>query len=69
MSLAQSIMPAVDAAKAHGGGVEEAIDENINLVAEQLEKDSDLIKEFVEKEGVKIVKAKYDVVTGVVTMH
>jgi carbonic anhydrase len=69
MSLAKSIMPAVEVAKSHGGDIEAAIDENVKLVAEELETKSKLIKEFVEAKGVKIVKAKYDVVTGAVTLQ
>jgi carbonic anhydrase len=68
MSLVDSIMPAVTAAKAHGGDLEEAITENAKLVAEELEKKSAVIKEFVESKGAKIVPAKYDLYTGVVSI-
>lgn len=48
--------------------VEECIVENINNVWEWLETKSSVIKEFVEKEWVKIVRAKYDLDEWKVTL-
>lgn len=68
-SILESIAPAVTKAKAVGGTIEDAIDENIELVAENLESQSPIIKEFVESGKLKIVKAKYDLDTGKVTLR
>jgi len=73
-SLVESIEPAVVSALAHGASgtkgeiVEECIVENIKLVSEQIEAQSPIVKEFIEKGEVKIVKAKYDLDDGIVTL-
>lgn len=75
-SLVESIYPAVEAvvgsnpkptgAAEQAAQVEECVVENIKLVAESLETKSPVIKEFVEKGELKIVRAKYDLDDGVV---
>jgi carbonic anhydrase len=65
-SLIESIAPAVKETKATGGGVEECIISNIKKVSEELEARSTIIKELVEKKETKIVRAKYDLDSGVV---
>jgi len=69
-SLVKAIDPAVTAALAHNpkADVEECVAENIKLVAEKLETDSKIIKEFKEAGKIKIVKGKYDLSTGIVTI-
>jgi carbonic anhydrase len=75
-SLVESIYPAVEAvvgskpkptdAAEQAAQVEECVVENIKLVAESLETKSPVIKEFVEKGELKIVRARYDLDDGVV---
>ncbi|QWV94896.1 carbonic anhydrase [Geomonas oryzisoli] len=48
--------------------VEECIVENIKKVAESIEVNSPIVKEYLEVGKVKLVKAKYDLATGVVTV-
>ncbi len=76
-SLTESIYPAVDKVVAgtkpagtveQAAQVEECIVENINMVSESLETKSLIIKELVEKGETKIVRAKYDLDNGVVTV-
>lgn len=67
-SLIESIAPAVVETKAVGGGVEECIISNVNKVSEELEARSTIIKEGVEAGHVKIVRAKYDLDDGIVTI-
>jgi carbonic anhydrase len=67
-SLVESIAPAVLETKAHGGGIEECIISNVNKVSEELEARSTIIKEGVESGVVKIVRAKYDLDDGIVTV-
>jgi carbonic anhydrase len=49
--------------------VEECVLENIKLVSESLEAKSPIIKEFVESGKAKIVRAKYDLDPGIVTLQ
>jgi len=49
--------------------VEECVLENIKLVSESLEVKSPIIKEFVELGKAMIVRAKYDLDTGIVTVQ
>jgi carbonic anhydrase len=75
-SLVRDIAPAVEAvvgsnpkptgASEQAAQVEECIVENINLVSESLETKSPIIKELVEKGETKIVRAKYDLDSGLV---
>jgi carbonic anhydrase len=67
-SLVESIAPAVVETKAHDGDVEECIVENVKKVAESLEERSTIVKESVEAGHVKIVRAKYDLDDGKVTI-
>jgi carbonic anhydrase len=68
-SLIESIAPAVIETKAAGGDVEECIISNVKKVAEELEVRSPaIIKEGVESGKVKIVRAKYDLDDGIVTV-
>jgi len=75
-SLLESISPAVEAVVGHtpkptgaaekAAQVEECVVENIKLVSESLETKSPIIKEFVELGKAKIVRAKYDLDSGLV---
>jgi len=47
--------------------IEASITKNVNMVAEELRVLSPLIEEKILAGTVRIVKGKYDVVTGVVT--
>lgn len=73
-SLIESIRPAVDAALAshsvatHEELVEASADENVKLVAANLEGQSPVIKKMVEEGLLKIVGAKYDLDDGKVRM-
>lgn len=77
-SLVKDIAPAVEAvvgtnpkpadAVEQAAQVEECIVENIKLVSESLETKSPIIKELVEKGETKIVRAKYDLNDGKVTV-
>lgn len=73
-SLVKAIDPAVTEVLATNPAgtvdevIEECIVENINKVTESIEANSPIIKEMVEAGKVKIVKAKYDVTTGVVSL-
>lgn len=77
-SLVKDIAPAVEAvlgsnpkpagAVEQAAQVEECIVENIKLVSESLETKSPIIKELVEKGETKIVRAKYDLDSGKVTV-
>ncbi len=76
-SLTESIYPAVDKVVAgskptgaveQAAQVEECILENIKIVSESLESKSDIIKELVEKGETKIVRARYDLDEGRVTI-
>jgi carbonic anhydrase len=72
--IIKTILPAVERAKGlkqdldKPALLEVAIDENIKLVAETLEKRSPIIKKLVSEGKVKIVKAKYNLDTGAVTI-
>lgn len=48
--------------------VEECIVENVKMVAESIEVNSPIVKEYLELGKVKLVKAKYDLSTGVVSV-
>ena len=76
-SLTESIYPAVNAVVAgtkpadtamQTAQIEECIVENIKLVSESLETKSVIIKELVETGKAKIVRAKYDLDDGKVTV-
>jgi carbonic anhydrase len=77
-SLVESIYPAVaevvgnlpkpTAATAQAAQVEECVVENIKMVSESLETKSVIIKELIEKGETKIVRAKYDLDDGKVTV-
>lgn len=67
-SLVESIAPAVIETKAVGGDVEECIVSNVKKVAEELEARSAIVKESVELGKLKIVRAKYDLDDGKVTV-
>lgn len=77
-SLVKDITPAVEAvvgynpkptaASAQAAQVEECIVENIKKVSESLETKSPIIKEFVELGKLKIVRAKYDLDSGIVNV-
>lgn len=70
LSLIDSIMPAVNAARdkhpVPDALVELSVEENVQLVATKLLKESAVINDKVEAGTVKIVKAKYDLDTGLV---
>jgi carbonic anhydrase len=75
-SLLVDIKPAVDAvlngqpkpatATEQAAQVEECVVENIKKVSESLEAKSTVIKDLVEKNEIKIVRAKYDLDNGLV---
>lgn len=74
-SLTESIYPAVDKVVngtkpvdevEQAAQVEECIVENINLVSESLESKSEIIKHLVHLGETKIVRAKYDLDSGLV---
>jgi carbonic anhydrase len=75
-SLVKDITPAVEAVVGstpkptgtleQAAQVEECVVENIKLVSEALETKSPIIKEFVELGKAKIVRAKYDLDSGLV---
>lgn len=67
-SLVESIAPAVVETKAVGGNVEECIVTNIKKVSEELEARSAIVREGIEAGTVKIVRAKYDLDDGKVTV-
>lgn len=74
-SLIESIAPAVERAKGkatasttHAELVELAVDENVNLVAQNIVEQSPVVKDLLEKGKIKIVKAKYDLASGKVNV-
>jgi carbonic anhydrase len=67
-SLIESIAPAVIETKAVGGTIEECIVTNIKKVSEELEARSAIVREGLEAGTVKIVRAKYDLDDGKVTL-
>lgn len=67
-SLVESIAPAVVETKSVGGDIEECIVTNIKKVSEELEARSAIVKEGIEAGTVKIVRAKYDLDDGKVTV-
>lgn len=74
-AIIKTIIPAVKKAK-QGAKVkskeelvEKAVDYNIRLAAENIIKKSPIIKHLVKEEKVKIVKAKYDLDEGNVTLY
>jgi carbonic anhydrase len=72
--IVKTIAPAVKKAKEQGKALDKpaildsAIDENVRLVAENLVKQSPVIQKLVNEGKVKIIKAKYDLDTGAVTV-
>jgi len=71
-SLINSLLPPIDTVYTSGIHardplIEASITENVNQVAESLRAQSVIIEELITLGKVKIVKGKYDVVTGVVT--
>ena len=74
-SIVRRIAPAVKNVKARALGkerlqmIEDAIDENVNLVADEILKQSKVLKHLVEEKKVKIVKAKYDLDDGKVNFQ
>ena len=68
-SIVEDIEPAVNQAVAAGTGKAGAEDINVDVVVKQIKKKSRVIREMVETSGVKVVGAKYDVVTGAVSLH
>ena len=73
-AIIKTITPAVKKAKLAAKGkskeelVEKAVDFNILLAAENIVKQSPVIKHLVKDGKVKIVKAKYDLEEGKVTL-
>lgn len=67
-SLVEAIAPAVLETKAAGGTVEECIVTNIKKVTEELEARSVIVREGIEAKTLKIVRAKYDLDDGIVTV-
>lgn len=68
-SIVDSIEPAVEKAVEAGTGKTGAEDLNVDEVVKLIHKKSKVIREMVETAGVEIVGAKYDIVTGQVTLH
>jgi len=68
-SIVDDIEPAVNQAVVAGTGKTGAEDINVDVVVKQIKKKSRVIREMMETAGVKVVGAKYDVVTGAVTLH
>lgn len=70
VSLVKAIDPAVTAALAENpaAGVEECVVENVNKVAEKIEHESKIVEEAIAAGKLKIVKAKYDITTGIVSL-
>lgn len=67
-SLVESIAPAVLETKAAGGNVEECIVNNVKNVTKDLEARSAIVREGIELGKVKVVRAKYDLDDGIVTV-
>lgn len=68
-SIVDDIEPAVEKAVAAGSGKTGAEDINVDDVVKQIKKKSRVMREMMETSGVKIVGAKYDVVSGAVALH
>ena len=74
-AIIKTIAPAVKKARQEAKGksneelVEKAVDHNIRLAAENIIKQSPVIKHLVKEGKVKIVKAKYDLNDGKVTLY
>lgn len=74
-AIIKTIAPAVKKARQEAKGksneelVEKAVDHNIHLAAENIIKQSPVIKHLVKEGKVKIVKAKYDLNDGKVTLY
>ncbi len=74
-AIIKKITPAVRKAKQgikgtpKAGLVERAVDHNIRLAAENMIKQSPVIRHLVKEGKVKIVKAKYDLDEGTVTLY
>ncbi len=70
VSLVKAIDPAVTAVLSENpaAGVEECVVENVNKVAEKIEKESKIVEEAIVAGKLKVVKAKYDITTGVVSL-
>ena len=72
--IVTAIQPAVEQAKKETAGkpeaevIDKAIDDNIDLVAASLTKQSEVLKGLVAKGELKIVKAKYDLEDGKVSL-
>ena len=74
-AIIKAITPSVKKARQEAKGkskeelVEKVVDYNIHLAAENILKQSPMIRHMVAKGKVKIVKAKYDLDDGKVTLH
>jgi len=74
-AIIKAIMPAVKKAKQGAKKkskedlVEKAVDYNIHLTAENITEHSPIIKRLVKEGKVKLVKAKYDLDDGTVTLY
>jgi len=74
-AIIKAITPSVKKARQEAKGkskeelVEKAVDYNIHLAAENILKQSPMIRHMVAKGKIKIVKAKYDLDDGKVTLH
>jgi len=74
-SFLRKIMPAVDKAKAEAKGksreevIEQAADYNVHLTAESIITHSPVVRQLVKEGKVKVVKAKYDLDSGKVTLY
>ncbi|MFA6569482.1 MAG: carbonic anhydrase [Victivallales bacterium] len=74
-AIIKAIMPAVKKAKqgakekSKGDLVEKAVDYNIRLTAENITEHSPIIKRLIKEGKVKLVKAKYDLDDGKVTLY
>jgi carbonic anhydrase len=67
--LIEEINPSVDKArKMDGDLLTNAVNANVERIAEQLRSSGELLKEFVEHKGLKIITAYYDLDTGKVEM-
>lgn len=68
-SIVEDIEPAVEKAVADGTGKSGAEDINVDVVVKQIKKKSRVVREMMETAGVKVVGAKYDIVSGAVSLH
>jgi carbonic anhydrase len=69
LSIVESVKSAVEKSIKHGQTAAEAVEYNVDDVVKEIKRKSEVIREMMDLDGVQVVGASYDVVTGSINWH